>query len=87
MVSPYSSSPIPTTFVGSDLKMSHEWDALIKNFNVHKYTVTNCTDKEFVGINITHDDQFNGSNKNDHRDCQRSQSNRSKGGEATISYE
>ena len=32
--------------------VTHEWDALIKNFNKHKYTVTDCTDKEFVGINI-----------------------------------
>ena len=39
--------------------VTHEWDALIKNFNKHKYKVTDCTDKEFVGINITHDDQFN----------------------------
>ena len=39
--------------------VTHEWDTLIKNFSVHKYTVTDCTDKEFVGINITHDDQFN----------------------------
>ena len=37
----------------------HEWDALIKNFNKHKYTVTDCTDKEFVGINIIHDVQLN----------------------------
>ena len=27
----------------------HDW---VKNFNAHKYTVTDCTDKEFVGINI-----------------------------------
>ena len=38
--------------------VTHEW-TLIKNFNVHKYTVTDCTDNEFVGINITLDDQFN----------------------------
>ena len=37
----------------------HEWDALVKNFNAHKYTVTDCTDKEFIGINITHDADFN----------------------------
>ena len=37
----------------------HEWDALVKNFNTHKYTVTDCTDKEFVGIIITHDVDFN----------------------------
>ena len=34
-------------------------DALIKNFNAHKNTVTDCTDKEFVGINITHDEDYN----------------------------
>ena len=39
--------------------VAHEWDALIKNFNKLKYTVTDCTDKEFVGINRTHDDRFN----------------------------
>ena len=40
--------------------VTHEWDALIENFNVHKYKVTDCMDKEFVGIyKITHDDQFN----------------------------
>ena len=39
--------------------VTHEWDALIKNFNKHKYTVTDCTDKEFVGINITHDEHYN----------------------------
>ena len=33
--------------------------ALVKNFNAHKYTVTDCTDKEFVGINITRDADFN----------------------------
>ena len=32
---------------------------MTKNFNMDKYTVTDCTDKEFVGINITHDEQFN----------------------------
>ena len=39
--------------------VTHEWDALIKNFNKHKYAVTDCTNNEFIGINITHDDQFN----------------------------
>ena len=33
--------------------------SLIKNFNKHKYTVTDCTDKEFVGINITYDEHYN----------------------------
>ena len=39
--------------------VTHEWDALIKNLNNHKYTAADCTDKEFVRINIIHDDQFN----------------------------
>ena len=30
----------------------HKWDALVKNFNAHKYTVTDCTD-------ITRDADFN----------------------------
>ena len=34
-------------------------DSLIKNLNAHKYTLTDCTDKEFVGINITHDEDYN----------------------------
>ena len=37
----------------------YEWEALVKNFDAHKYTVTDCTDKEFVGINITHDVDYN----------------------------
>ena len=32
---------------------------MVKNFNAHKYTVTDSTDKEFVGINITRDADFN----------------------------
>ena len=43
---------------GSDTVLS-EWDALLKNFNRHKYTVTDCTHKEFVGIHITQDIHFN----------------------------
>ena len=31
---------------------------MVKNFNAHKYTVTDCTDEEFVGINITRDADF-----------------------------
>ena len=38
-----------------DKKDLNEWDALIKNFNKHKYKVTDCSDKEFVGICITCD--------------------------------
>ena len=36
-----------------------EWDALVKNFNKHKYKVTDCSDKEFVGIRISRDDEYN----------------------------
>ena len=36
-----------------------EWDKLCNTFNAHKYKVTDCTDKEFVGINITCDSDFN----------------------------
>ena len=39
--------------------MIHEWDLLIQTFNEHKYEVTDATDKEFVGIRITHDEDFN----------------------------
>ena len=45
--------------------MIHEWDLLVATFNKHKYEVTDATDKEFVGIHIYHDNNFNyGSNKN-----------------------
>ena len=37
----------------------NEGDAFVKNFNAHKYTVIDCTDKEFVGINIIRDADFN----------------------------
>ena len=36
-----------------------EWDALIDNFNKHKYKVIDCTDKEFVGIKISRDNEYN----------------------------
>ena len=36
-----------------------EWDALVINFNKHKYKVTDCSDKEFVGIRITKDEDHN----------------------------
>ena len=42
-----------------DIKDIAEWDLLLKNFNKHKYKVTDCTDKEFVGIRITCDENFN----------------------------
>ena len=37
----------------------HEWDKVIKIFNEHGYQVTDATDKEFVGIKITRDEDFN----------------------------
>jgi hypothetical protein len=36
-----------------------EWEHLLATFNKHKYKVTDCTDKEFVGIRITCDINFN----------------------------
>jgi hypothetical protein len=36
-----------------------EWDLLCATFNAHKYKVTDCTDKEFVGIKIECDAEFN----------------------------
>ena len=36
-----------------------EWDLLIKTFGEHKYEVTDATDKEFVGIKISRDEDFN----------------------------
>jgi hypothetical protein len=36
-----------------------EWDNAIKIFNNHGYQVTDATDKEFVGIKISRDEQFN----------------------------
>ena len=39
--------------------MLSEWDLLISNFNKYKYEMTDATDKEFVGIRITHDSDYN----------------------------
>ena len=36
-----------------------EWDHLVATFNKHKYEVTDATNKEFVGIHIYHDEDFN----------------------------
>jgi hypothetical protein len=36
-----------------------EWDLLVATFNRHKYEVTDATSKEFVGIHIYHDEDFN----------------------------
>ena len=36
-----------------------EWDLLVNTFHEHNYKVTDATDKEFVGINITIDSDFN----------------------------
>jgi hypothetical protein len=37
----------------------HEWDTVVATFNKHGYQVTDATDKEFVGIRISHDKDFN----------------------------
>ena len=42
-----------------DKKDLNEWDALIKNFNKHKYKVTDSSDKEFVRIRIKCDENYN----------------------------
>jgi hypothetical protein len=39
--------------------MIDEWDLLIKTFGEHKYEMTDATDKEFVGIKISHDKDSN----------------------------
>jgi hypothetical protein len=31
----------------------HEWDLLVATFDAHKYDVTDASDKEFFGINIS----------------------------------
>ena len=36
-----------------------EWDDLVATFNKYKYEVTDATNKEFVGIHIYHDEDFN----------------------------
>ena len=37
----------------------HEWDHVVKTFNKHGYEVTDASDKEFVGIRIQADENFN----------------------------
>ena len=37
----------------------HEWDSLVATFNKHGYDVTDATEKEFVGIKITRDKDYN----------------------------
>jgi hypothetical protein len=36
-----------------------EWDDLVATFNRHKYAVADATDKEFVGIRLSCDEDFN----------------------------
>ena len=36
-----------------------EWTLLVNTFGKHKYKVTDVSDTELVGINITRDDNFN----------------------------
>ena len=36
-----------------------EWKLLVNTFEKHKYKVTDVSDNEYVGINITRDDNFN----------------------------
>jgi hypothetical protein len=39
--------------------MMHEWDLLVATFNAHNYDITDASDKEFVGINISTDADMN----------------------------
>ena len=39
--------------------MMHEWDLIVATFNAHKYEITDATNKEFVGINMYHYEEFN----------------------------
>jgi Reverse transcriptase (RNA-dependent DNA polymerase) len=39
--------------------MKHEWDLLVATFNAHNYEITDASDKEFVGINISTDEDMN----------------------------
>ena len=41
------------------LALISEWDLLIATFNSHNYEVTDVNSKEFVGIRITCDENFN----------------------------
>ena len=36
-----------------------EWRLLVDTFEKHKYKVSDVTDSEFVGIKITHDEEYN----------------------------
>ena len=36
-----------------------EWDALVDNFNKHKYKVKDCSEKDFVGIKILRNKDYN----------------------------
>ena len=38
--------------------MMHEWDLIVATFNKHKYEITDASDKEFVDINIYHDEEY-----------------------------
>ena len=43
---------------GAKKHMNH-WQILVNNFEQHKYKVSDVTEDEFVGINITRDDKYN----------------------------
>ena len=42
-----------------DSSEENEWKLLVDTFEKHKYKVSDVTDSEFVGIQITHDDKYN----------------------------
>jgi hypothetical protein len=39
--------------------MTHEWDLLVATFNAHSYEIADASDKEFIGINISTDEDMN----------------------------
>jgi hypothetical protein len=39
--------------------MTHEWDLLVATFNAHNYEITDASNNEFVGINISADEGMN----------------------------
>ena len=42
-----------------DKKHLNEWQILVDNFEKHKYKVSDVSENEFVGINITTDKNYN----------------------------
>jgi hypothetical protein len=39
--------------------MKHEWDLMVATFNAHNYDITDVSDKEFIGMNISTSEDMN----------------------------